>query len=89
MEALQLPLWSRTSYYECVNPECFYNECQMGYDDVVWKHKWIHPDVAWVPYCPSCLQETIFWPTDDPAATMVDGEGTDLPRSGKTGMERS
>lgn len=67
MTQLRLPMWTYSCYYECVNPNCFYCETQMSYEDVNFKHKFNHRegDLELVPYCPSCDYEVIFWQGED------------------------
>ena len=68
---MQLPIplknWRADCYYECVNPQCFYNETELGYDDVVFRDMWVSDvqNVELVPHCPSCMEEMIFWRHDD------------------------
>lgn len=76
MRAYQLYLWKSAHYYECVNPQCFYNEAQFNHTEVVWKDMWNSDlgDLDMIPYCPSCQQEVIFWQLDttDVAPTTAD-----------------
>jgi len=60
---MKIPLGLRSCYYECVNPLCFYDEHQMSFDEVVWKHVWNNElgDLDYVAHCPSCQEEMIFW----------------------------
>ena len=52
--------------YECANPDCFYCESMMTFEDVTWKPLWNSEieDLDLVPHCASCGEPMMIWRDD-------------------------
>lgn len=53
--------------YECANPECFYVEALMSFDEVSWVHYWNHDlgDLDLRAVCASCREPLMIWHDSD------------------------
>ena len=45
----------------CLNENCFYFECFLDLEDIVWRELWDSQieDLAMIPHCPSCNE--VLW----------------------------